>query len=127
MRLYVINLEITDILVYMEGYGYYPNPNEPPILFEVTVRKMSWEDFQQRLTEWTFNERLACTVVNKNEIYITEVTFNYDTDKVRELELCPATEIEEYANDTELTYLGLPAIVYCHLIGQLKTELTTNQ
>ena len=120
-RLYVTNLEITESLVHMEGYGHYPHPNEPSILFEVTVRKMSWEDFQRRLDEWTFNERLACTVVNKDEIYITEITFDYDTDKVRELELCPATEIEDYDEyNRKFAYLGLPLIVYRHLIGQLK-------
>jgi hypothetical protein len=128
MKCYITQADISDILVHLKGYCDALNPYDVPMLIEVTVRKLSWEDFNRRLNEWKFHEGLACTVVSKDEIYITEVVLNYDTDRVRELEHSPATEIEEYAyTDDEDECFGLPRVVFCHLIGQIKTDLSPTQ
>ena len=125
IKCYTTNVEFTDSRVDIEGYVHYPDYNEPSCLFNVSIHKMSWEDFQQHLDTWKSHEELACTVVNKDEVYVTSVIFMYDTDKVRELEQGPAHEIEEYALTVcEKPYLGIPTIVYCHLIGHLKTRLS---
>jgi hypothetical protein len=83
---------------------------------------MSWDEFQPYLDTWKDTQETACTIVSKDEIYITKVVFLYDTDKVHELEKGSADEIEEYA--ITHSYFGLPVIVYLHLIGHLKTRLS---
>lgn len=126
MKCYITHSEVSDILVHLKGYCDAPNPYDVPMLIEVTVRKLTWEDFNRRLNEWKFHEGLACTVVSKDEIYITEVVLSYDTDRVRELECSPGVEIEDEAYSTPECY-GLPRIVFCHLIGQIKTDLSPTQ
>lgn len=125
VRCYATNVVLAEARTQIEGYVHYPEYNEPPCLFTVSIIKMSWDEFQQHLETWKSPEEVACTVVNKDEVYVTVVTFMYDTDKVHELEQGPADEIEEYAlMICEKPFLGLPTIVYCHLIGHLKTRLS---
>ncbi len=89
---------------------------------------MTWDDFKPHVDEWKSHEGLVCTFVSKDEVYITDVHFQYDTDKVVELQSGDSTEIEEYALiECEKKFMGLPAIVYCHLIGHLKTRLSASR
>jgi hypothetical protein len=124
VKCYITQADISDILVHLKGYCDALNPYDVPVLIEVTVRKLSWEDFNRRLNEWKFHEGFACTVVSKDEIYISEVVLSYDTYRVRELECSPATEIMEYSYTDEDECFGLPRVVFCHLIGQIKTDLS---
>ncbi len=123
MKCYITNCEISELIVHLQGYCDFPQPHGPSMLIEVTVRKLSWEDFQRRLDEWKFHEGLACTFMSKDEIYISEVVLNDDTERVRELEVRPAVEIEDYVMYAEPKWFGLPKLVFCHLLGQIKVEL----
>lgn len=119
-KCYVIEADVSDELVHLKGYICETVGTILSVGFEVTVRKISWEDFQRRLEEWQFHSEMACTFVNKEQIYITEITFRED----KELE---GRVIDEHVQELEsfrdpalgMQYFGLPEIVFQHLIGQL--------
>ncbi len=109
---------------------YYLDDSKPKELFNACIQKVSWERFLNaiELTEagpaFAFHEGSSCSVVSKNRIYFINIqTTKNDPDAVYKRERLPAKEIEEFAFDPENRYLGLPHSVFCHLIGQIKTEL----
>ncbi len=128
VRCYCTDIKLAEEHVKIEGFVEYPEYNEPPCLFTVYIRKVTWDDFQPSMDEWKSHTGLACTFVSKDAVYITDVHFQYDTEKVVELRRGPSIEIEEYTLfECEKKHMGLPAIVYCHLIGHLKTRLSPSQ
>ena len=119
-KCYVIEADVSDEFVHLKGYICETVGTILSVGFEVTVRKISLEDFQGRLEEWQFHSQLSCTFVNKHNIYITEVTFCEDKELKSRLLDEHVQELESF-RDPELgmQYFGLPEIVFQHLIGQL--------